>query len=93
MTSGKSQRTRKSSDSGGARLGGHLHRPAGADGVPAHRVPREQLRRYPGTHPDLYRAPVLHHVVADQVAFLRQRLAADQPRRGAASTATGHDCP
>ncbi len=93
MTSGKSQRTRMSSDSGGARLAGHLHRPAAADGVLAHRAPRGQLHRYPETHPDLYRDPVRQQVVADQVASLREHLAADQARHGAASTATGHDRP
>ena len=57
--------------------------------VIADRAPRGELRRYPGTHFDLYRDPVRQQVVADQIDFLRAHLAADRTRPGGASTATG----
>ena len=41
----------------------------------AERAPRGELFRYPGDHFDLYRDPVRHRVLADQIEFLRTHLA------------------
>lgn len=40
----------------------------------AERAPRGELRRYPGTHFDIYRDPVRQQVLADQVGFLHTHL-------------------
>jgi dienelactone hydrolase len=52
----------------------------------AQRAPRGELRRYPGTHFDLYRDPVRRQVGADQIEFLRAHLG-ERTRPGAASPA------
>ncbi|MBB3084052.1 alpha/beta hydrolase [Geodermatophilus sabuli] len=56
----------------------------------AQRAPRGELRRYPGTHFDLYRDPVRQQVVADEIDFLRAHLV-ERTRHGAASTAAGRE--
>jgi len=38
------------------------------------RAPRGQLRRYPGSHFELYYGPLYEQVVADQLQFLRAHL-------------------
>ena len=42
----------------------------------ARKAPQAQLRRYPGSHFAAYRGEVLQRMVADEVAFLTERLQA-----------------
>lgn len=43
------------------------------------RAPRGELRRYPGDHFDIYRDPIRHQALTDQVAFLTSHLQVEDP--------------
>jgi uncharacterized protein len=43
------------------------------------RAPRGQVRRYPGSHFELYHSPLYEQVVADQLQFLTAHLLSPAP--------------